>query len=302
VILRLYRARAAVADRTRLVAHVRDSIYPFNAHLEGLVSFQAGLRTVDGTTLELALLSTWSDYPAMLAGLGDDLLRPRWLAGVADRLDTAAADHFELVGAQVGGVMPLAGAVMRFVHGRLNPSRGESFFEFARDAQSAQLAAGDVVASYIGRRLEGASEEAIYVAIWRDAEAPAAAGGSATMPAGRNEWEPYLVDWTFAAYDALVQVPGRHGAPALLLADGRRRVVYATPAAARILRTPLPELLEMDLDAAIGANGGGSAAVEHRSRADLPWPGYRVAVLTPDGTEPDFAEALGASGLVARSE
>ena len=87
MILRIYRARTGAADRGLLLAHLRDQVYPANVGTPGLRTFQAGLRASDEEHLDLVLVSTWADYGSIAEGLGPDLLRPRWLDAIRDRLD-----------------------------------------------------------------------------------------------------------------------------------------------------------------------------------------------------------------------
>jgi PAS domain-containing protein len=328
MILRVYRARAAADSRGLLLAHLRDRVYPANVGIPGLRTFQAGIAELPGGLLELAVVSTWQDFEAMRAGLGDEWLRPAWLAEVATQLAPVAADHYELVGEELTGIVPLAGGALRLLSGRLASGSGEGFFEFARRAQTAQLDAGDILVSHIGRRIVDEGEDAAFVAVWRDADAAATAGGTATTPANRDLWEPYFDSWMFNAYDAIARVPEKRAQPhGLLLADDDRRLLFASAGAARLLgRSParlmgrrVEELavdpVSDDVDAlwrefvrngsqagpfALARGDGSVVTVSYEARANTPWPGVHASVLSDPTTPADFDDALASAGIIAR--
>jgi PAS domain S-box-containing protein len=327
MILRIYRARTAAADRGPLLAHLRDEVYPANVGTRGLRTFQAGMSAGDGATGELVLVSTWTDFGAMVEGIGGDLLRPHWLEAMRDRIEPIAADHYELVGEELRGIVPLAGGALRVFTGRLNPA-GEAFFDMARRAQAEQLDSGDIIASHIGRRLDERGEDAAYVVVWRDADAPGAYGGSSTEPANRALWAHYFSSYEFMAYDAIARVAGRRGSQhALLLADDDRELVFASPAAARLLgrsaarllgrrieditsprsRDRVDELWQAFLDRGsqtadfeLARPDGSTVEVHYEARAHAPWRGVHASVLVPPATTVDFDDALAASGILAR--
>jgi PAS domain S-box-containing protein len=327
MILRIYHARTAAADRGLLFAHLRDVVYPANVSTPGMRTFQAGLRAVDSVHLEFVLVSTWVDYDAMLAGIGPDLLRPRWFDAISHRLEPLRADHYELVGEELRGIVPFAGGAVRVFTGRLAPG-GEAFFEVARRAQSEQLDVGDIIASHIGRRLDELGEEAAYVDVWRDGDAPALFGGSPSEPGDRAEWEGYFSSHTFEVFDAVARVPSRRGSEhALLLADDDRRYVFASQAAARLLGQPAARILgrriedvtapskregvdelwrsfvatgSQSSDFALTRADGSVVEVHYEARANTPWPGVHASVLAAPSEAFDFDDALAASGILAR--
>ena len=185
-----------------------------------------------------------------------------------------------------------------------------------------------MLVTHIGRRIDERGAEAVYVAVWRDAAAPAAHGGSEDAPANEGQWAEYFSEWQFAAYDAIARVPGRPGSDqVLLLADDDRVIVFASSGAqdmlgrspARLLgrrvedvtapgsREGVPgrwaaflargsEAAEFDLQHADGS----VVAVRYEARANLPWPGVHASVLGPRDRPVDFDQALAAAGLVAR--
>jgi PAS domain-containing protein len=328
MILRIYRARAAADARDVIVAHLRDHVYPANVGTPGLRTFQAGLSEQPDGKLELALVSTWATFEDVRRGLGEDSLRPAWLGAVADHLSPVSVDHYELVGEELTGIVPLAGGALRILSGRLAPAHAETFFNFARQAQAEQLDSGLILVSHIGRRLTRDGEEAVFVAVWRDADSPAELGGSATAPANREHWESAFTDWSFTAYEALARVPQKRGATTvLLLADDERRYLYATPAAGRLLGWSPARLLGRRVEDIAGpsvrddvgamwdaflrdgsqagpfeltSSDGATVVLQYEARANTPWPGVHASVLAEPAAVVDFDDALAAAGIVAR--
>ncbi|MEO5966180.1 MAG: PAS domain-containing protein [Candidatus Limnocylindrales bacterium] len=330
MILRVYRARGAAEARGIVLAHLRDHVYGANVGTTGLRTFQAGLSEHEDGTLELALVSTWATFDDLQRGIGEDTLRPTWLAAVASHLSPVSADHYELVGEELTGIVPLAGGALRMLSGRLAPGHGETFFDFARRAQAEQLDSGLILVSHIGRRLVDDGEEAVYVTVWRDPGAPETLGGSATGPANRGQWEPYFADWSFTTYDAVARVAPKRGEPTvLLLVDDDRRYVFATAAAGRLLgRSPARLLGRRVEDFAtptarddvakmwdaflrdgsqsgsfdVTSGDGSTVAMHYEARANTPWPGVHASVLADSPAAVDFDDALAAAGIVARYE
>lgn len=330
MILRVYRASAAAEDRGLLLAHLRDHVYPANIGQAGLRTFQAGLRELPGQALELAIVSTWSDVGSLMQGLGGDVLRPSWLEAVRERLTPIAADHYELVGEELQGIVPLAGGALRIFRGRLRSDGGETFFESARRWQAEQLDSGIILVSHLGRRILADGEEAVYVTVWRDSDAPREAGGTEDEPANQGLWGRFFSDWSFGAYDAIARVPGRRDAAnALLLADDDGRYVFASPAAGALLglaparllgrrvhevtapalRDAVPtlwtEFLERGQDSAafeLQRADGAVVPVRYVARAHTPWPGVHASVLGAPDAALDLDEELAAAGIIARYE
>lgn len=328
MILRLHRARAKAESRGLVLAHLRDYVYPANVRTAGLRTFQAGVSELPDGMLELALVSTWGTFDDVQRGIGRDTLRPLWLASIADHLVPVTADHYEVVGEELTGIVPLGGSALRILSGRLMPEHEETFFAFARRAQAEQFDAGLVLISHIGRRLAGDGEEAAYVAVCRDGDASARLGRSATAPASGDAWESYFTTSFFMAYDAVARVaPKRAESTVLLLADDDRRYVYVTPAAGRLLgRSPARMLGRRVEDisgptvrdrvepmwAAFLRDGsqsgvfdvtsvdGATVAMRYEARANTPWPGVHASVLVEPSSTVDFDDALASAGIVAR--
>ncbi len=330
MILRIFRGRVAEGERDRIVAHLRDVIYPMVARVDGLHSFQAGLRALPAGGDEFAIVSTWSGFDSIVAALGQRLERPRWMTDVEDVYQPSSSEHYELVGAELRGFFPLEGALLRVFRGTLRPGSSEEFFEFARRRQADLLDSGHLLASHLGRRVEGRREEVVYVVLWRDLASLRDLGGAPDEPAARAEWEDYFEDWSFDGYDALTRVSA-HGSsdPAVLLADDDRRYVFATPAAGRIVERPVARLLGLRVEDITApdrrssvpdmweaflragraegpfelVDGSGRVRrVGYAARANTPWPGCHASLLVPDGnpTAGDIDPALTRAGIVAR--
>ena len=317
MILRVYRARAASGDRLLILGHLRDRVYPQTVRKPGLRTFQAGLREIDEGMLELALVSTWNDFGDLLRGLGPDLLRPSWLEAAQAHLTPVSADHYELVGEELTGIVPLSGARIQVLEGSV-VDPGQPFFDFARRAQSHDLDSTQLVVSHIGRRLrDDGGEDAVYVTVWSD-EPPAA-------PAG---WTSHFLRSSSSLFDAVSEVPPKVDArPALLLADDDRRFVFVSPGAAELLGWAPARLLGRHVEdlASPAIRGGVDAmwtdflrdgaqrgpfelllhdgsllSVTFHARANTPWPGIHASVLDKPGREIDLDEVLASSGIVAR--
>ncbi len=331
MILRVFRGAVAAGQRERVLAHLRDQIYPTAIRIAGLRSFQAGLQTAADGSSDFSIITTWDDFERLLEALGGDPHRPRWLGAIEDVYESRGAEHYELVGEQITGVFPLEGAMLRVLDGPLAPHASETFFDFARRRQGELLDDGVIVASHIGRRIVGKAEEAIHVVLWRDLEAIQALGGGLEHPVAEDEWSPFFQTWNLHSYDALTQVPPRLGlAPALLLADDDRRYLFATRAAADLLGRPVGRILGRRIEdvTSPGFQGdvetmwrsfiergtltgqyeltdrqGSTRRVGFAARAHTPWPGCHTSLLVPDGgtVDPDaIGEALSEAGFVAR--
>jgi hypothetical protein len=324
MILRLFRASAPARARGGVIDGLRDEVYPRALASRGLQSFQAAIRDTE-VGFELCLISTWADFDALHDTIGPHLDRPRWLGDILDDLTAGRADHFESVGEAARGVFPLDGGVIRFVLGPLAQGN-EDFFEFARQQQQAQLDAGAIVASHIGRRVVGRRTEAIYIVSWRDADAVRTMGGSPDEPAARTAWERYFERWDFAAYEALARVPARTGrAEVVLLADDARVLRFASPGSLSLLGHPVGRLVGRRIDDlaapelrsavpalwedfvragrqegpfTVAAPDGSTREVAYQARTDTPWPGYHASVLAPTGGDVDMDDALAGAGVL----
>ncbi len=331
VILRVFRGAFVPEHRDRVLAHIRDVVYPSTAALDGLRSFQAGLASDDEERIEFAIITTWDSFERLARAIGPDLERPAWMRGIESLYEPRGAEHFELVGEQVKAVFPLEGAILRVFQGRLTPQAAETFFDFARRRQTELIDQGLIVASHIGRRFVGATEEAVYVVLWRDAEAIAELGGRPGEPAAREEWAGFFDTWLLRGYDSLTRIAPRGGSePALLLTDNDRRYVFATAAAGRLIGRSVGRILgeraetftspgqrdrvdgmwtsfladgSMEGEHELVGRDGSVRAVRFAARANTPWPGYHVTVLAPAGAvlgPGAIDNALSEVGIMAR--
>jgi PAS domain-containing protein len=331
VILRVFRGAIAPGHVERIHAHLRDDIYPASARVHGLRSFQSGMRTLPDGSIEFAIISTWDTFDRLVEALGRDLERPRWMGAVGDAYRPTAAEHYELVGEDITGVFPLDGSLVRVFQGALKPQTGEQFFDIARQRQADLIDSGVILASHIGRRLVDRVEEAIYVVLWRDADALARLGGDLDLPAAEHEWDEFFDSWRLAGYDALTRTSPRDGPePALLLADDDRRYVFVTGAAGELIGRPVGRILgkrvddltSPDLRARVGelwdafmrsgeltgpfeieGRDGTIRRLGYAARANTPWPGCHASLLVPGAVAPlleDVDAALGNVGFVAR--
>lgn len=129
-------------------------------------------------------------------------------------------------------------------------------------------------------------------------------------------WAPYFASHTFAAYEAIAQVPGKpRSDQALLLADDERRYVFASTGAERLfgrpaarilgcriddltspeLRGRLPDLWQTFVregshaaDFSLARPDGSLVDVHYEARAHTPWHGGHAAVLGEPGADVDF--------------
>jgi len=321
VILRVFKGTVAPGQRDRVIAHLRDEIYPSAARVSGLRSFQAGFRELDAGDVEFAIVTTWDAFDQVVLALGPDQSRPRWMDAVEDAYRSGGAEHYELVGEQVDGLFPLEDAVLRIFQGTLRPRAGETFFDVARRRQTGLLDAGVIAASHMGRRVVGPSDEVVHVVLWHDRTAWAEEGA----------WAEFFSTSRVDAYDAVTRTAPRTGSePALLLADDERRYLFATTAAAELIGRPvgrilgerIDDLVPPDLRASIGelwdaflvqgAQSGpfrlegrdGQAREFHfAARANTPWPGCHTSLIVGPGSAvgaEDIDVALADAGIVAR--
>ncbi|CAN5617734.1 hypothetical protein BH23CHL7_BH23CHL7_08090 [soil metagenome] len=323
MILVLHRASIPVSAHSALMAQIRDVVYPTLARNKAVRSFQSGIRDLGGGRLEFVLASTWVDFASLMTELGAEL-RPAWVRAIP-QADSVTADHYEIVGAELRGLIPLSGGVLRIVAGELRPNSEPSYFAHAREEQQRTLDDGLVIATHIGRRVDGPRTEAASVDVWRDRDA--LLEWQASEPGGTLPPSDVYFDAPEAhEYDALVQVtPRADNVPALLLADDERRYVFATPAAARLLQWPVGRLLGAKIEdatapdlradvpamwatfLATGSQDGpyrltrrDGSAIEllYSARTNTPWPGVHVSLLTEPDQPLDLNDALAAAGLV----
>lgn len=329
MILRVLRARAVDPALTAqaLVAETLAAAYA----APGLLSFQAGFRRDERAEASFTLITTWVDFDALIRTLGADPTRPAWLAAVP-HLD-ATADHYELVGTPLVGIVPFDGSVVRILRGRLHPHEAASYFEQTRERRERLLDSGDIVLSHLGRRMVGRHEEAVVVSVWRDQEAVTRVAGGPDRPVLAAEVDRYFESWRLETYTASPDgstAPTR-GCPAIVLADDERRYRYATPSAADLHGEPIARLLGRRIDEQVPPEriaglpdawdqflragrehegvgemrraDGSRLAVAFRARPHYPWAGSHTFVMAPvaEGDEtgaPDLEASVRACSIV----
>jgi hypothetical protein len=188
-----------------------------------------------------------------------------------------------------------------------------------------------LIAFTLGRRIVGRQDDIVAAMLWQDEAALRdVVGTDLDRPMGGAELSQFwAADPSIEHFDALTAVDPRPDAPALLLADDRRRYVHATPAAARLSGRPLARLLTMrvediappseranvadaferfmELGSAEGPYvlarpDGSEIPVRFAAKANAPWPGSHASLLVPEGEghDLDIDRALVEAGFVAR--
>ncbi|HET9456282.1 MAG TPA: hypothetical protein VFO78_02995 [Candidatus Limnocylindrales bacterium] len=307
---------------------VRDEAVMRALAVPGLLSFQPGLRPIENG-LEVVLISTWDDFTS-IASLDEDLDSPLSLPGCSSFIHHGAAVHYEFVNGSLRS-MPLDGARIRIVHGRLHPNSEAQLFEWARSRHGQLADDGLLVAAHLGRRMVGPDTEVLFAAVWRAAEA---------LDTVTLEAEPVVTLDDVALglfadrpaveeYGAIMLAPGAARAPALVLVDDGRHCLYATPAVARLTGRSVAALTSLRVDDLLSPDHGAALAtawpafvesgrgegsfaivepdgVTHRVhfsvRANSPWPRSHALLLsdTADRPVPDLDRALAEAGVVAR--
>jgi PAS domain-containing protein len=323
VILRVLTAHtsAPAAVAARIGTETMSAAY----RARGLLSFQAGFRpSPDGATF--TLITTWTDYDSLVEAIGTRPDRPRWLGDAS--YDDSRAEHYELVGVPLTGIVPLDGAVVRVLRGRLRADGASTYFEFMREQRLPFFESGETILAHLGRRIVGRHQEAIVVSVWRDAAAIARHGGADDRPVASLEVDRFFESWTLETFlgsrDGVTD--GRPACPALILMDDTRRYRYATPAAATLHGIPLADLLGQRVDdvvppekrtvipaawdefkrvgsyvgeGAVPRSDGPGPIVGFRARADFPWLGANSVVFAPAPPDevPEIDAALAACAI-----
>ena len=323
MILRVLTGRtiAPAALAARLGNETMSSAY----RASGLLSFQAGFRAAqDGT--HFTLITTWRDYDSLTAVVGRRPERPRWLGDAP--YEDSRAEHYELVGVPLTGIVPLDGAIVRVLRGRLRPDGAATYFEFMREQRIPLFESGDTILVHLGRRIVGRQQEAIVVSVWRDPAAIPRHGGAEDRPVSSLEVDRFFESWTLETYHGSPDPisAARPACPAIIFIDDSRRYRYATPAAATLHRIPLAELIGQRVDdivpperrpdiptawdafkragvyvgeAAVADSDGRGPVVGFRARADFPWVGANSVVLAPAPSDrvPEIEVALAACAI-----
>jgi PAS domain-containing protein len=328
MILRVLRARVISGDEERLARFVRDEAVAPALRVPGLLSMQPAVRETRAGT-ELVIVSTWTGFED-IAAAGRDLDAPLTMPGAESMLADSHAEHYELVIGEARA-LPLREAKLRLTRIPIRPNVESSYYEAVRRWSEKLLDEAGMVAFSLGRRVVGRQDDIVAVQIWQDAAAlQEVVGSDLAKPMGATELSGFwAAEPAIEHFDALTAIDPRPDAPAILLADDKRRYVHATPAAAALSGRPLARLLTMRVDdvtrpserdavpaawSRFMAEGsmqgpyviqrpdGTEVEVLYASKANAPWPGSHASLLVPpgDGADLDVDRALTEAGLVAR--
>ena len=331
MILRLYRARVLEGQESRLARIVRDEAMPRALGTPGLLSFQPAVRETPSGT-EVAIVSTWAGFDSITA-VGRDLDTPLAMPEIGRIVSDGRADHYELVIGEARA-LPLRSALLRLTRIPIIANAEAAYYEAVRDWAERLLDTTGLVAFTLGRRVVGRQDEIVAVQVWQDAAAlREAAGPDLARPMGSPELSRFwAADPAIEHFDALTAVEARPDAPAILLVDGDRRYMHATPAAARLTGHPLSRLLTMRVDDLAPARDradiprlwdrfldhgsmtgpyvvarpdGSEVEVRFAAKANAPWPGSHASLVVPaedrdEGQDLDVDSALVEAGFVAK--
>lgn len=333
MILRVLRARVIAGEEDRLRRYVRDDAIPWALQVPGLLTFQPAMRqTVTG--VELVIVSTWNEFNDLTAAGHNNLDSPMWLPAGTSMLGESRAEHYELVLGEARSI-PLYAAKLRLTRIPIQPNAEAQYYGAVRRWSDRLLDESGMVAFSLGRRIVGRQDDIIAVQLFQDEAAlREIAGGDLAKPMGGPELSRFwAAEPAIEHFDALTAIEPRADAPAILLADDRRRYVHATPAAALLSGRPLARLLTMRVEDVTRASerdripetwerfiregsmrgpyvlerpDGTEVEVRFASRANTPWPGSHASLLVPangaagDDDDLDIDRALAEAGLVAR--
>ena len=247
MILRVLRARVADGQSPRLLRFIRDEAVAQALAVPGLLSLQPAVRE-SSAGLELVIVSTWAGFEDMAAA-GASLDEPLAMPGAASMLTDTRAEHFELVLGEARA-MPLREAKLRLIRIPIKPNAESAYYAAVRRWADRLLDETGLIAFTLGRRMIGRQDDIVAAMLWQDEAALRdVAGADLNQPMGGAELAQFwAAEPVIQHYDALTAVDARPDAPALLLADDRRRYVHATPAASRISGQPLARLLTMRVE------------------------------------------------------
>ncbi|HEU4919440.1 MAG TPA: PAS domain-containing protein [Candidatus Limnocylindrales bacterium] len=328
MILRVFRGRLDAADEERFLQFVRDEAVTRALAVPGLLSFQPGIRPIDGDR-EVVLISTWNDFTS-IASLDEGLDSPLSLPGGSAFIHHGVAVHYEFVNGSLRSI-PLDGARIRIVRGRLRPNSEAQLFEWARSRQEQLANDGLLVAAHLGRRMVDADTEVLFAGIWREAAALDTISHEAepVMTLDDSALSLFVDRPAVEEYGAIMLAPGAARAPALVLVDDARHCLYATPAAARLTGRSVAALTSMRVDDVLSPEHGAALAtawpefvtsgrgegsfaivgpdgavhsVHFSVWANSPWPRSHALLLSEaaDRPAPDLDRALAEAGVVAR--
>jgi PAS domain-containing protein len=328
MILRVLRARIIDGETPRLLRFIRDEAVAQALAVPGLLSLQPALRE-SAAGVELVIVSTWTDFAGMAAA-GGSLDKPLSMPGAGLMLADAHAEHYELVVGEARA-MPLREAKLRLIRIPIKQNAESAYYAAVRRWAERLLDESGLIAFTLGRRVSGRQDDIVAAMLWQDEAALRdVAGADLGRPMGGAELSQFwAAEPSIEHFDALTAIEPRPDAPAIFLADDRRRYVHATPAAAKLSGRPLARLLTMRVEDIAGRNGqvdiseawdrfvragsmegpyviarpdGSEVAVRFAAKANAPWPGSHASLLVPadDGHDLDIDRALVDAGFVAR--
>lgn len=328
MILRVLRARVIDGETPRLLRFIRDEAVAKALAVPGLLSLQPAVRETPAG-VELVIVSTWSGFDEMTAS-GGGLDQPLAMPGAEPMLADGHAEHYELVLGEARA-MPLRHAKLRLIRLPIKPNAESAYYAAVRRWADRLLDEAGLVAFTLGRRVIGRQDDIVAAMLWQDEAALRdAAGSELDRPMGGAELSQFwAAEPAIEHFDALTAIEPRADAPALFLADDRRRYVHATPAAADVSGRPLARLLTMRVediarasdraavpdawDAFVDAGSaegpyvlarpdGSELPVRFAAKANAPWPGAHASMVVraEDVEALDVDRALVDAGFVAR--
>ncbi len=187
--------------------------------------------------VEAAIITVWRDVESMVRATGIDE-EDRFLAARLNlpfAIDRAV--HYEIVGRTFAALPPDATMYLRIVTVRARPNEEARLIETLR-GQRERLVELGLVASHLGRRVDGSECEAITVGVWPDrATLRRATRGGPERPLFEEE----LADWadrlrleTYDGIEIAPRLPAASGPPIFVI-DDEMRIVDITASAAATL-------------------------------------------------------------------
>jgi PAS domain-containing protein len=328
MILRVLRARVIDGETPRLLRFIRDEAVAGALAIPGLLSLQPAVRE-SRAGVELVIVSTWSGFEDLTAA-GRGLDEPLSMRGAESMLAGAHAEHYELVLGEARA-MPLRQAKLRLIRLPIKPNAESAYYAAVRRWADRLMDETGLIAFTLGRRIVGRQDDVVAAMLWQDEAALRdVVGSDLARPMGGDQLSQFwAADPVIEHFDALTATEPRPDAPALFLADDRRRYVHATPAAEQLSGRPLARLLTMRVEdiaraseraavpdawdrfvqdgSAVGPYvlarpDGSEVPVRFAAKANAPWPGAHASLLVPadDGDDLDVDRALVEAGFVAR--
>lgn len=164
MILRLFRAPVLPGREAALADFIRDRAFAGVRKLEGLRSWQPGIRRDDGGA-ELALVSTWAGFEAILRN--ETPHAPLAVPDATDMLGPGHSEHFELVWSDARQLLHDRG-VLRIARLPIRPNCEAEYFSELRSVADRLLDQSGLSALNVGRQTLRGNVETIVVTIWED--------------------------------------------------------------------------------------------------------------------------------------